>query len=138
MPLGKVILLLEIAVFEGLKGRIRLDGLKGALPSGRMVQIGCGLLHGVEHEAGGLVIDALVGECVDDLGERDLDGVHVLRKRKVDRLLGVEDAGAGHVESASAKLEVEVAVVAAAKSGRFAVETIFFEMVAGANVHRAS
>src|ERR1039458_2803679 len=95
------------------------------------VQIGRRLLHGVEHDAGSFGIDAFVNEGIDHLEERYLDRVYVLGKRQVERLVGGQGSGTGHVEAASAKVEVKITVVAATKCGRLTVNAIFLEMVTG-------
>jgi hypothetical protein len=44
----------------------------------------------------------------------------------------------GKIQAASAKIEVEVAVITATKCGRITVNAIFLEMVTGTELHKTS
>ena len=76
-----------------------------ALPLGRTVQRGGGLLQGVEHEARALVVDAIVGQGIEHLRKRDLHSMHVFDDGKLN--------AASFATAAGASVEMEVTVILA-------------------------
>jgi len=135
---GQVVLLGDVGRFEGAEGLAALDLLALAFPPRRAVQVGGGLLQGIEHKAGALVVDAVVGEGVEHLHERSLHSMHVFEHGELNAAGLALEAGTGRLQAAGASLEVEVTEILATKSGRIAVDAIFLEMVAGRVGHKAS
>jgi hypothetical protein len=52
---------------------------------GGVLEIGDGDLQGVEHEAGGFAVELAGGQESHDFGERELDGIGVLKNGKAER-----------------------------------------------------
>ena len=128
----KTKLLLEGVDFESAQGFVGCDLGTLALPLRRGLQPGSSLLERVEKQTGATVIDAIIGESVDDLLNASLHGVHVVENRHLEARpgLAVQTSVSG-LHAAGASVEMEVAITLIAKSGRTAVDAIFLEMVAG-------
>jgi hypothetical protein len=80
----KTNLLLESVDFESAQGFVGCDLGTLASPLRRRLQPGSRLLKRVEKEPGATVIDAIVGESVDDLLNASLHGVHVVENRHLE------------------------------------------------------
>jgi hypothetical protein len=128
---------LEVGIGESAERPRSGNGFALALPSRRAIEIGRSLLQRIQDGPSTLGIDAILGDSPHDLGERDLHGVHVLRERQVERGVIAAPTSASSFHAASAKVEMEVAVVATVECGRTAVDAIFLEMVTGTNWHVA-
>src|SRR6516165_7269070 len=85
-----------------------------------------GLLDGVKHFAGGAMIELAGAERLDDLGERGLHGGEVFESGKVHAVRHLLAERAGAAQAASARDEVVMTIFAALKSGRAAVNSVFF------------
>jgi hypothetical protein len=132
----KVELVLEGIHFESTKRLVGCDLGTLAFPSGRGLEVGSGLLESVEKESGAAVIDAVIGDGVDDLLNAGLHGVHVVENRHLEVRAGLAvQTRVRSLHAASASVEVEVAITLIAKSGRTAVDAIFLEMVASTVWH---
>ncbi len=90
-------------------------------------QINGGGLQGVEHEAGGFVVDAAVGEPLNDFRERHLDGVGVFEHIELEARLGELVGAQTGVLVAGA--DVEEAEAAAAQGGRSALRAVDFQVL---------
>ena len=127
----KVELVLEGIDFESAKRLVGCDLGTLALPPWRGFEIGSSLLESVEKESGAAVIDAVIGDGVDDLLNAGLHGVHVVENRHLEVRAGLAvQTRVRSLHAASASVEVEVAITLIAKSGRTAVDAIFLGMVA--------
>lgn len=91
-------------------------------------------MQGIEEEAGGFGIELAAGEEAHDLHERDLDGVGVLEDGEDE--IGAATAFAVGVQFDLLLLKafVEEAETVVAKSGRSALGSVDFQMLAAGDV----
>ena len=135
---GDVVLVLKAVHFEGAEGFVGLDLGAAAFPFWTGLEAGGGLLQSVEQECGAPILDAVVGQSVNDLLESSLDGVHVVEDGHVEAAGFAMQTSAGSLHAAGTGVEMEVTITLVAKGGRTAVNAIFFEMVTGTVGHDAS
>ena len=107
----KTKLLLEGVDFESAEGFVGGDLGALALPLWRGLQSGSGLLERIKKEPGAAVIDAIVRECVDDLLNPGLYGMHVVEDGHLEARAGlaVQTCMRG-LHAAGASVEMKIAI----------------------------
>jgi hypothetical protein len=107
----KTKLLLEGVDFESAEGFVGCDFGTLTLPPWRGLKAGSGLLESVKKEPGAAVIDAIVRECVDDLLNPGLYGMHVVEDGHLEARAGlaVQTCMRG-LHAAGASVEMKIAI----------------------------
>ena len=135
---GETVLVLEGVDFEGAERLVGDDLGTLAFPLWCGLEAGGRLLQGVEQKPGATIVDAIVGEGVNDLLNAGLDGVQVVENGHLEAAGVAVNTSEGGLYAAGAGFEVEIAITLIMKSGRTAIDAICLEMVTGTVGHGAS
>jgi hypothetical protein len=84
-----------------------------------------------------VAVELAGGESLDDLAEGDPHGAEVLQGRDVELAGLVATLSKDAAEAASALHEVVIAVFAVTKSGRTAIDSVFFNVATSFEWHKA-